>query len=251
MTIEEYLAAVRSALTRPAAHAGLEDLCAALEEATEAVSEDAACEAMGDPVEFAARLDAEFGTDEPDEFDPPHSSHLFGIPWNLSVNADWWRRLFNPADERIIVPHAFGMGWAINLGAVAVRLGAIEPDDVDDEVLAELRPRDAAIPLAVAGAVTACHAARTGRLDSVAAVGISAIPTLAKAPVIDRIATQSVAYAVLGATLARSRKPWASGLGALAGLGCGLMGCIIPLRAAIVRTAHNHHTNTSGETHAC
>ncbi len=36
----------------------------------------------------------------------------------------WW----NPADERYFVPRAFGWGWDLNVGAVAVRLGLIEPD---------------------------------------------------------------------------------------------------------------------------
>lgn len=249
MTIDEYLTKVRSALTHHAAHAGLEDLRAALVEAAATNGETAACEAMGDPVEFAAQLDAEFTADQPDEFDPPRASHLFGIPWNLSVTADWWRRLFNPADERIIVPHAFGLGWAINLGAVAVRLGAIQPDDVDDEVLAELRPRDAAVPLAIAGTLAAYHAIRSRRLGAIGAIGAAAIPTLIKAPLMDRMAAQTLAYAVLGANLTRSRKPWTSGLGALAGVGCGLAACTIPLRAAIRRTATNQRT-TSGESHA-
>ena len=60
--------------------------------------------------DFAAQLDAEFATEQPDEFDPPRASHLFGIPWNLSVGAGWGRRLFNSADDRVIVPHA--LGWA-------------------------------------------------------------------------------------------------------------------------------------------
>lgn len=64
-------------------------------------------------------------------------------------------------------------------------------------------------------------------------VGASAIPTLIKAPMMDRIAAQTLAYAALGANLARSRKPWTSVLGALAGVGCGLVGCILPLLAAI------------------
>ena len=40
------------------------------------------------------------------------------------IAATWW----NPADERVLVRRAFGWGWDLNFGAVAVRLGLIEPD---------------------------------------------------------------------------------------------------------------------------
>jgi uncharacterized protein YfaQ (DUF2300 family) len=35
----------------------------------------------------------------------------------------------------------FGLGWTINLGAVAVRLGLLRPDDWDDESLDQVDPR--------------------------------------------------------------------------------------------------------------
>lgn len=89
MTIDEYLARVGTALTNPSARAGLDDLRTALEERAAAVGEGAACVEMGDPGRFAAQLDAEFATEQPDEFDPPRASHLFGIPWNLSVGKGW------------------------------------------------------------------------------------------------------------------------------------------------------------------
>ena len=108
--IDEYLTSVGTGLTNPAARAGLDDLHTTLEERATAIGEDAACAEMGDPDQFAAQLDAEFSADQPDEFDPPQASHLFGIPWNLSVGAGWGRRLFNSADDRVIVPHA--LGWA-------------------------------------------------------------------------------------------------------------------------------------------
>lgn len=40
------------------------------------------------------------------------------------IATTWW----NPADERLLVPRAVGLGWDLNFGAVAVRLGVIEPD---------------------------------------------------------------------------------------------------------------------------
>lgn len=36
--------------------------------------------------------------------------------------------LWNPVDERLLVPRAVGWGWDLNFGSVAVRLGWIEPD---------------------------------------------------------------------------------------------------------------------------
>ena len=36
----------------------------------------------------------------------------------------WWR----PSDPRLLLPRAIGLGWDVNLGAVAVRLKLIEPD---------------------------------------------------------------------------------------------------------------------------
>lgn len=36
----------------------------------------------------------------------------------------WWR----PSDPRLFLPRAVGLGWDLNAGALAVRLGLIEPD---------------------------------------------------------------------------------------------------------------------------
>jgi hypothetical protein len=40
------------------------------------------------------------------------------------VARTWW----NPADARLFLPRAVGVGWDLNFGAVAVGLGLIEPD---------------------------------------------------------------------------------------------------------------------------
>jgi hypothetical protein len=84
------------------------------------------------------------------------------------------------------------VGWALNLGAVAVHMGIIQPDDA-----------------------------------------VAALPTLTKAPILDRIAVRSLGYVVVSAILTRSRRSWTGGFGALIGLGCGLA----PLRAAVGRAA--------------
>ena len=41
-------------------------------------------------------------------------------------------RVWNPTDPRVLVPKAFGMGWTINFGALAVRAHLVRPDDEDD-----------------------------------------------------------------------------------------------------------------------
>ncbi len=81
-----------------------------------------------DVTALAASVD---GTFEPEE---PGESRIGGVPIDLSrptaerVAHTWW----NPRDERIFVPRVFGLGWALNMGAVAVKLGVIEPDAEDE-----------------------------------------------------------------------------------------------------------------------
>ncbi|MDO4412321.1 DUF5808 domain-containing protein [Cutibacterium sp.] len=56
---------------------------------------------------------------------------LFGIP----VGTPWGKdprialRSFEPENPSLLVPRAVGIGWDLNLGAVAVRMGLIRPDD--------------------------------------------------------------------------------------------------------------------------
>ena len=77
------------------------------------------------------------------------------------IAATWW----NPADERLLLPRAVGWGWDLNLGAVAVRLGLIEPDaeSVPFTSTGDSAFRLAAtLPVALAGA-TALHYLVRGR----------------------------------------------------------------------------------------
>ena len=63
----------------------------------------------------------------------PLSGTLLGMPYDIRVPTvervalRWW----NPLDPRVLVPRVFGLGWTINLGAVAVHLGLVRPDDED------------------------------------------------------------------------------------------------------------------------
>jgi hypothetical protein len=99
---------------------------------------------------------------EPEE---PGKSRFGGVPIDLSpptaerVAHTWW----NPRDERIFVPRVFGLGWALNVGAVAVKLGIIEPDAEDEPFESTPAPafRTAlAVPAVLSAAVVAHYALR-------------------------------------------------------------------------------------------
>jgi hypothetical protein len=61
------------------------------------------------------------------------TGRVLGMPYDLRVPtaeriaSQWW----DPAEPKILVPRVFGVGWTVNFGAVAVRLGMIEPDAED------------------------------------------------------------------------------------------------------------------------
>ncbi len=61
------------------------------------------------------------------------SGRVLGIPYDVRVPTAERiaERLWNPRDPRIWMPRVFGMGWDLNMGAVAVRLHLIEPDSED------------------------------------------------------------------------------------------------------------------------
>ena len=77
------------------------------------------------------------------------------------IAGTWW----NPADQRLFLPRAVGLGWDLNFGALAVRLGLIEPDS---EAVPFASTPDAAfkvaaaLPIALAGA-TVLHYLVRGR----------------------------------------------------------------------------------------
>lgn len=95
----------------------------------------------------------------------PRHSRFGGLPIDLTpptaerVAHTWW----NPRDERIFVPRVFGLGWALNVGAVAVKLGLIEPDAEDEPF--ENTPAPALrkallVPVVLAAAVVAHYVFR-------------------------------------------------------------------------------------------
>lgn len=83
---------------------------------------------LGSPESFSAAL----GVRAPQPATPGHG-RVFGIPYDVRFpTADHIaERMWNPRDPRIWMPRVFGMGWDLNMGAVAVRLNLIEPDSED------------------------------------------------------------------------------------------------------------------------
>ncbi|PFG18369.1 hypothetical protein ATK74_2954 [Propionicimonas paludicola] len=89
----------------------------------------------------------------------------FGVPLDLTPPTGekmarvWW----NPRDERLFVPRVFGLGWTLNFGAAAVKLGLIEPDAEDEPF--ESTPATAfrtavLVPAALTAAVVAHYVVR-------------------------------------------------------------------------------------------
>lgn len=151
--IDDYIAEVQRhlKLRGPARSQALADLRELLEAGLE----------PGRAADYAANLDAQFGTDQ-DAF-----TRLTGIP--NSFGRGLGRRLsgtFNPADERLLVPKVLGAGWSVNMGAVAVKLGLLRPDDVDDEVLTSAADHHLTTPRLIASIAVAVAAASAGTLVS-------------------------------------------------------------------------------------
>jgi hypothetical protein len=73
----------------------------------------------------------------------------------------WW----SPADPRFFLPRTLGFGWDINFGAVAVKLGLIEPDaeNVPFESTPDSAFRLAAVLPTACAAATIAHYAVRGR----------------------------------------------------------------------------------------
>ncbi len=127
MTYLDEVAALLDALPATARTAALDDLRAAL-------ADGASEEALGSAAEYAAAVRAAFATDG----DPAdEQGSVFGVPYDTRGATDpaVRSRIWAPSEPRILVPRLLGIGWAVNLGAVAVRLGLIRPDDWDDESL--------------------------------------------------------------------------------------------------------------------
>lgn len=120
-------------------------------------------------------LAAEAGpiSDEEPPVDKP--GRLRGTFWGIPYDLSWPTgrkiadRLWDPADPTIWRPRVFGAGWTPNLGALAVRLGLIEPDAEDEpfsSTPATAFVAAAAIPVGLAAATALHYAVRGGSLPA-------------------------------------------------------------------------------------
>jgi|GEM_PF-3520360 len=101
---------------------------------------------------------------QPVDIDEPEGK-VFGVPYDFRgfTSAGVQMRIFQPEDPRVIVPRTMGVGWDINFGAVAVKLGLIRPDDSipDLDRYIPLRMSKLVQSLPLAGAVATVGAAAT------------------------------------------------------------------------------------------
>lgn len=65
---------------------------------------------------------------------------ILGVPVGTG-SRDERLRAFEPENPRLFVPRSFGIGWDLNAGAVAVKLGLIRPDDSLPDLAAHIPPR--------------------------------------------------------------------------------------------------------------
>lgn len=135
VTIPAYLEAVRARLDVLPAHAradALAELEGLLLERAAASTERLAIEAVGPADEYAAALIDASGRSADG---PRPQGRVLGMPYDFrGASADRvGERIWNPADPRVFMPRLFGVGWTINFGAIAVKIGLIRPDDAGDE----------------------------------------------------------------------------------------------------------------------
>lgn len=76
-------------------------------------------------------------------FKPKGTGTILGVPYDITkpTVSKLANRLWNPTDPRIFVPRVFGVGWDINFGAVAVKLGLLRPDDESESPFSHVPKR--------------------------------------------------------------------------------------------------------------
>ncbi len=161
-TPPDYVADVRGELgdlpDRAIAEA-LADLATAVTDLRASGGDPAVVAALGTPQAYAAELrTALTGLPEGAATDP--QACVLGVPLDARgpVDAHARSRVWDPAEPRLLVPRLAGVGWRLNYGAVAVRLGLLRPDDYDDEVLDRIPSRTLAAARAVPVAIAAAGA---------------------------------------------------------------------------------------------
>jgi len=92
---------------------------------------------LGEPDEYAVALCEALSADDASARDERAGTEpmgrFLGMPYDAVAPTPErvGSRMWSPSDPRIFMPRLLGLGWTINFGAVAVRLGLIEPDAED------------------------------------------------------------------------------------------------------------------------
>jgi hypothetical protein len=164
---------------------------------------------------------------EPEEDRSRLHGRVLGVPYELRtptagrVVSLWW----NPLDPHVFVPTVFGLGWTVNFGSLAVRLGIARPDD-EDVPFAAVPERYVAIalvlPLLIAAVLGTLIAFYQGPLPAQVAVhwGVTGAPdrfTSKESALLMPVVMTLLGLALLAATWVRRRSPLLrAGAGALA-----------------------------------
>lgn len=123
--------------------------------------------AVSEDVDLLLDLDARNHDDGRSPEPARGTGTVLGVPYDVRrptaerVKATWW----DPTSDKVLVPRAFGAGWAVNFGALAVKAGAIEPDaeDVPFASTPDAAFRAAAVAPALLAAAVVAHYAVRGR----------------------------------------------------------------------------------------
>jgi hypothetical protein len=105
-------------------------LCEVLDPASQPGDVSRLAEELGAPSTFAEAASGAPG--ESVDYTQP-AGRILGVPYDYRPTPSRiGSRIWNPRDPRVFMPHLMGIGWTVNLGAVAVRLHLIEPDAEDE-----------------------------------------------------------------------------------------------------------------------
>ena len=197
---------------------------------------------LGSPEGLAAQC-AESSDNQPSAGAEPshHERHsllagrVLGMPYDLRVPtaSRVARRWWDPLNPQIVVPRVFGVGWTVNYGALAVRLGLVRPDDEDvpfEQVPQRWLAAALALPLVVTGGFVllvvlfqaglpdqvATHYAPNGAADGFSSkgvalllpaamtlfgVGMAALTWVLKRPPLSRVAAGALATMLAGVSI--------------------------------------------------
>lgn len=132
------------------------DRAAALADLEDLLSSGVTAAELGSPQEYAAGLREALGRSR------------LRLPGGFVIDRAARSRMWAPEDPRLFVPRGFGLGWRVNVGNLAVRLGWLRPDDADAAVFeaipgsVRLIQRLTPVALAVLTAAAAAALWRTG-----------------------------------------------------------------------------------------